>query len=66
MTVGKTQTLFDLGIDEEVIKQQPNDYVLIKNWCVEFFKSLRDRFCFEKNRNKYVYDKHCKTGEEKA
>jgi hypothetical protein len=37
MTTGKNQTLFDLGIDEEVIKQQPTDYILIKNWLSVFF-----------------------------
>jgi hypothetical protein len=30
MTADKAQTLFDLGIDEEVINEQPNDYTLIK------------------------------------
>jgi hypothetical protein len=30
MTADKAKTLFDLGIDEELIIEQPNDYTLIK------------------------------------
>ena len=66
MTTGKNQTLFDLGIDEEVIKQQPTDYILIKNWLSEFFKNFRDKFCSKKdNNNNNDYAKRYKTGEEK-
>lgn len=66
MTTGKTQTLFDLGIDEEVIKQQPTDYILIKNWLSEFFKNFGDKFCGKKdNNNNNDFTKRYKTGEEK-
>jgi len=45
MTADKAKTLFDLGIDEEVIKEQPNDYTLIKEWVSDQIKIVREKLC---------------------
>ena len=58
-------TLLDLGIDEEAIRQQPTDYILIKKWLGEFFKSARGKLCGEKSKTNIGQQDRYKTGEEK-
>jgi len=45
MTADKSSTLFDLGIGEEVIKEQPNDFTLIKEWVSDQIKIVRAKLC---------------------
>ena len=64
MTADKTQVLFDLGIDEEVIRQQPTDYFLIKKWLAERIKNVKEMLCSQKKQN-IDQEGRYKTGEEK-